>query len=53
VPVVRRGIDERRLRDVDLARELLQPVLRDVARVGEDRDLVPWSGVSVKTSATT
>src|SRR5438128_6557483 len=40
VPLARRGIDEDGLGEVDLARERLQPLLRDLARVGEDGELV-------------
>ena len=40
VPVARRRIDEDRLGEVDLARERLQLLLGNLARVGEDGELV-------------
>ncbi len=40
VRVSRRRVDEHRLREVDLARERLQPRLVELASVGEDRQLV-------------
>ena len=41
VPLGRRRIDEDRLAELHLARERLELLLRDLARVGEDGDLVP------------
>ena len=40
MPVAGRGVDEDGLGEVDLARERLQPLLGDLARVGEDGELV-------------
>src|SRR2546421_7566529 len=41
VPVLCRRIDEDGLGEVDLARERLQTLFRDLPRVGEDGELVP------------
>ena len=40
VPVARRGVDEDRLGEVDLAGERLQLLLRYLARVGENSELI-------------
>jgi hypothetical protein len=49
----RRRVDEHGFREVRLAREQLERLLRDLARVGEDGERVPARGVSVKTSTRT